>query len=67
MATFPTLSTGAVAQYPSDRTRLFSTQVFRFLDGNEQRFQGYGSALRQWSIRLDLLDETELANLQKFC
>jgi hypothetical protein len=66
MANFPTLTTGAVAQYPSDRTRQFSTQVFRFLDGNEQRFQGYGSALRQWSIRLDLLDEAELTNLQSF-
>jgi hypothetical protein len=66
MANFPTLTTGAVAQYPSDRTRQFSTQVFRFLDGSEQRFQGYGSALRQWAIRLDLLDETELTNLQSF-
>jgi hypothetical protein len=66
VANFPTLSTGAVAQYPSDRTLQFSTQAFRFLDGSEQRFQGYGSALRQWSIRLDLLDETELINLQSF-
>ena len=66
VANFPTLKTGAVAQYPSDRTQQFSTQVFRFLDGSEQRFPGYGSALRQWTIRLDLLDEAELTNLQSF-
>ncbi len=66
MANFPALKTGAVAQYPADRTRQFSTQVYRFLDGSEQRFPGYGAALRQWTIRLDLLDEAELSNLQVF-
>ena len=66
MATFPTLKTGAVAQYGSSRTRGFSTQVFRFLDGSEQRFQAYGGALRTWTIRLSLLDEAELAALELF-
>lgn len=66
MANFPALKTGAVAQYPAELTPQFSTQVFRFLDGSEQRFPGYGAALRQWSIRLDLLDEAELSNLQAF-
>jgi hypothetical protein len=60
VATFPTLKTGAVAQYGSSRTRGFSTQVFRFLDGSEQRFQDYGAPLRRWTIRLSLLDEAEL-------
>lgn len=66
MATFPTLKTGVVAQYPSDRSRQFSTQAFRFLDGSEQRFPGFGGAIRRWSIRLDLLDEGELATLEQF-
>ncbi len=66
MATFPTLKTGAVAQYPSDRLRGFSTQVLRFLDGSEQRFPNYGSQLRRWAIRLSLLDESELVNLEQF-
>jgi hypothetical protein len=66
MATFPALKTGAVAQYPSDRQPTFSTQVVRFLNGSEQRFPGFGTALRQWVIRLDLLDESELTNLQLF-
>ena len=66
MANFPALKTGAVAQYPSDRTRRFSTQVLRFLDGGEQRFAGFGAPLKKWLIRLALLDETELAGLEEF-
>ncbi len=66
MATFPALKTGAVAQYGSSRTRAFSTQVFRFLDGSEQRFQGYGAPLRRWTIRLSLLDEAEMTAVESF-
>jgi phage-related protein len=66
MASFPALKTGAVAQYGSDRSRKFSTQVLRFMDGSEQRFPGYGTPLLQWVIRLDLLDESELENLELF-
>lgn len=66
MATFPALKTGAVAQYGSSRTRRFSTQVFRFLDGREQRFQDFGAPLRRWTIRLSLLDEAELGALESF-
>lgn len=66
MASFPLLKTGVVAQYPADRQRNFSTQVFRFLDGSEQRFPAYGAPLLEWTIRLDLLDESELTNLEQF-
>jgi hypothetical protein len=66
VATFPTLKTGVVAQYGSSRTRGFSTQVFRFLDGSEQRFQDYGAPLRRWTIRLSLLDEAELHAVESF-
>jgi hypothetical protein len=66
VATFPTLKTGVAAQYPSERTRRFSTKVCRFLDGSEQRFSGYGAALRRWTIRLELLDEAELAAIGSF-
>ena len=66
MANFPALKTGAVAQYGSDRSRQFSTQVLRFVDGSEQRFPGYGTPLLQWVIRLDMLDESELVNLEQF-
>jgi len=66
MANFPSLKTGAVAQYPSDRTQRFSTQVHRFLDGSEQRFRGFGAPLKRWLIRLELLDEAELSRLEAF-
>ena len=66
MASFPVLKTGAAAQYPSDRQQNFSTQVLRFLDGSEQRFPAYAATLRRWVIRLDLLDDGELANLGAF-
>jgi len=60
MASFPPLKTGAIAQYPADRTPQFSTQAYRFLDGSEQRFPGFAGVLQQWTIKLDLLDEGEL-------
>ena len=63
---FPKLKTGAVAQYPSDRTREFSTLVQEFLDGSEQRSPQYGAPLRRWMVRLDVLDEAELFRLEDF-
>jgi hypothetical protein len=38
----------------------------RFLDGSRQRFRLYGAGLRRWKIRLDLLDEQELAAVAAF-
>jgi hypothetical protein len=66
MASFPPLTTGAVMQYPADRTPQFSTQAYRFLDGSEQRFPGFPGVLQQWTIRLDLLTEGELETLREF-
>jgi len=66
VANFPSLKTGVVAQYPSDRMQRFSTQVHRFLDGSEQRFRGFGAPLKRWLIRFELLDDAELARLEAF-
>lgn len=63
---FPTLKTGAVAQYPAKRTLQFNTDINRFLDGTEQRFRDYPAVLHQWTIQLDLLDEEELDTLDQF-
>src|SRR5579871_3584019 len=63
---FPTLKTGAVAQYPAKRTLQFNTDTIRFLDGTEQRYRDNPSVLHQWTIQLDLLDEEELAALDQF-
>ncbi|MCW5981903.1 MAG: DUF2460 domain-containing protein [Bryobacteraceae bacterium] len=66
MATFPTLKTGAVAQYPARKTTSFSTCVMRFVDGNEQRFREYGRPLRSWIVELDQLDDSEMARIEEF-
>jgi len=66
VATFPTLKTGAIAQYPLERKTVFSTAIFRFVDGAEQRMPRYSSRLHQWKINLSLLDESELAALGDF-
>jgi hypothetical protein len=66
MASFPTLKTGAIAQYPAGREIRFSTHVIRFLSGQEQRYRQQACARRQWLIELHRLDEEELEALEAF-
>ena len=42
------------------RTIRFSTQTVEFLDGSRQRYSLQGRYMRNWVIRLDLLDDREL-------
>lgn len=53
-------------QYPASKTVRFSSTVVRFMDGSEQRYRLYQTPLHQWTIQLDLLDETELHELREF-
>lgn len=64
--TFPTLKTGAVAQYPAARAEEFRNQAVRFVDGSEQRYRDSAGALHRWEIALDLLDEGELEAVSSF-
>jgi Conserved hypothetical protein 2217 (DUF2460) len=66
MATFPTLKTGAVIQYPATKSVHYSSFVVRFLDGTDQRYRQYGTPLHRWAIDLELLDEGELNTLEQF-
>jgi hypothetical protein len=66
MSDFPRLNTGAVLQYPAQKQTQFSTSIVRYIDGSEQRFRIYSSPLHRWTIRLDLLDESELHQLRDF-
>jgi len=66
MAGFPKLKTEAVSQYPASKGLRFATEVVEFVDGREQRYRDFGAALRRWTIRLELLDEGELARLEEF-
>lgn len=63
---FPKLSTNAVAQYPATRKVSFRNQVLRFVDGAAQRYRDSIGPLRQWDIRLDQLDEREMAAIERF-
>jgi phage-related protein len=66
MATFPVLSSGAVAQYPASVEFSQSVQVLRFLDGSDQRYLNQGRQYRRWQIRLDLLNDSEMNQLEAF-
>ena len=66
MATFPTLKTGAAAQYPLGWSARYATQAVQFLDGSSQRYRISGGGLRRWQVRLDLLDESELGAVIAF-
>ena len=66
MPIFPILSTGAVAQYPLRRSRSYSTQVVRFVDGSEQRSRIFAQPLHTWHVRLELLSDTELTAIDDF-
>lgn len=66
MANFPLLSSGAVAQYPTGFMIGQAAQVIRFLDGSDQRYLTQGRTYRQWQIRLDLLNDIEIAQLEAF-
>ena len=65
-ATFPTLKTGAVTQYPATMSTHYSSFVVRFLDGSDQRYRHYSAPLRRWVIQLDMLDDAELGALEQF-
>lgn len=66
MASFPLLKTGAAAQYPLDYGLRYATQFVRFMDGSQQKFPLYGTGLRRWTLKLDLLSEDELASVTAF-
>ena len=66
MLTFPRLKTGAVAQYPATQSLRFQNQTVRFVDGTEQRYRDSASPLHRWEIRLDQLDDGELAAVEQF-
>jgi hypothetical protein len=66
MASFPLLSSGAVTQYPAALASTQGAQVIRFLDGTDQRYLTQGRPFRQWQIRLNLLNENEIQQIEAF-
>lgn len=66
MATFPLLSSNAVMQYPAPLARVRAGRIVRFIDGSDQRFIALGKTLRSWQIKLTLLNEQEIGQLEAF-
>jgi hypothetical protein len=66
MATFPSMKTSAVAQYPARRRVRYRNDAVRFVDGTEQRYRDSEGPLHEWEIRLELLDEGELSAIEEF-
>jgi len=64
--TFPTLSTGAIAQYPLMRELHLGAEALRFLDGSAQAYRNQAAARRRWVIDLALLNEAETGTLREF-
>lgn len=65
-ATFPILSSGAVAQYPLTVCFAQNTGVIRFLDGSDQRFLTQGRQFRIWRVQLEALNDSEMKQLEAF-
>ena len=66
MLQFPTLKTGAVAQYPAAHSIQYRTDIVRFVDGSEQKLRNSPLFLLSWELSLDQLDEQELSTLAAF-
>jgi hypothetical protein len=62
----PPLRTGAIAQYPLERSLAIAVEPVEFLNFTRQVYRDLGAAKRRWVIRLDLLDEGEIARLKEF-
>ena len=65
MSSMPTLSTGAVQQYPYVSVLAGQTRAFQFADGTEQRYLA-APQRHTWSIDLRLLQELEKAAFLEF-
>jgi hypothetical protein len=63
---FPRLKRGALAQYPIAQELMRPVETVRFLDMGRQAYLDGRDSLRRWRLRLNLLDESELAAVIEF-
>ncbi len=63
---FPTLKTGAVAQYPFTRQVRFETGTVRFLNHFEQAYIDRANVRKAWDLVYTELDDNEVATLKAF-
>jgi len=53
-------------QYPAVQSITYLTGIVSFIDGSDQRYRDYSQPLRRWIIRLSLLADSELEQLDTF-
>ena len=63
---FPRLKTGALTQYPTARELARPMEAVWFLDMGRQAYLDRRGSLRRWRLRLNSLDESELAAIVEF-
>jgi hypothetical protein len=66
MNLYPSLKTGAAAQYPFRTRQVFRTQTLTFLDGTEQRYSQCSRGLKAWILNYSQLEEAEMQILRDF-
>jgi hypothetical protein len=66
MERFPKLKTGALAQYPAERSIGSAVETRRFVDSSEQRYLDAAEPKRSWRLDLRQLIPTELAEIREF-
>lgn len=66
MLTFPSLNSGAVAQYPLPVSYASPVEIIRFIDGLDQRFMARGKTLRTWHVQLSFLNADEMNQIETF-
>ena len=64
--TFPSLTTGAVAQYPLNRNATIPVEAYTFLNFARQVYRDLAAPKKTWTIALDMLDAGEIAMLKAF-
>ncbi|GEM_PF-568054 len=64
--TFPTLRTGAVAQYPLTRAASIPVESYTFLNFARQAYRDAVAPKRTWTVALNELDSGEITTLKAF-
>jgi hypothetical protein len=66
MLYFPQLSTGAVAQYPLIKRRVYRTVTNRLADGRRIRLSDAAAQRVEWEIAFEALSDAERRQLEQF-
>ena len=66
MLTFPVALSAALFQYPTSRQVRYTTQVLRFVGGQEQRYELADAPVHRWDLKPGVLCDATMAELADF-